>query len=122
MDKDSHLIETSLRTNKRQQEEEEEKVFQLRQKLQGQQWLGEDLEHIHKQEMQLLDTLRKGWQGADARGFHNYLEEQQQRDLSKWKKEIRQQEDAIEESIQESKTRLLNFQTEQQELQARWFK
>ncbi|MBC1935327.1 ribonuclease P [Listeria grandensis] len=122
MDKDSHLIEASLRTNKRRQEEEEEKVFQLRQKLQGQQWLEEDLKHIHKQEMQLLDLLRQGWQGAEARGFHNYLEEQQQVDSSNWKKGMRQQEEEIEDSIQKSKMQLLDFQIEQQELQTRWLK
>nr|WP_227662728.1 ribonuclease P [Listeria seeligeri] len=104
------MAKTTIETN----------MDQSRRKLNEQDWLEEDNNHLEKEKLVLLDSLRSGWQGEEARGFHRYLEEQQHEEFQAWKKDLQDKRTHLDTELQENKAQLHTLETKQATLQKEW--
>ncbi|WP_207578235.1 ribonuclease P [Listeria seeligeri] len=120
MDATHNQLEQELHQVKMAKTTIETNMDQSRRKLNEQDWLEEDNNHLEKEKLVLLDSLRSGWQGEEARGFHRYLEEQQHEEFQAWKKDLQDKRTHLDTELQENKAQLHTLETKQATLQKEW--
>lgn len=120
MDATHNQLEQELQQVKMAKITIETNMDQSRRKLNEQDWLEEDSNHLTQEKFALLDFLHSGWQGEEASGFHRYLEEQQHEESQAWKKDLQDKRTDLETDFQENKARLHALETKQATLQKEW--
>ncbi|MBK1963309.1 ribonuclease P [Listeria ivanovii] len=120
MDANHSKLEQQLQQVKKAQTKVENNMEQTRKKQNDQDWLEEDTKHLEQEKLELLDSLRTGWQGEEANGFHHFLEDQQQEEATAWKKDLQLKKAHLETEQQENKAQLHALETKQTTLQKEW--
>ncbi|HHP9242122.1 TPA: ribonuclease P [Listeria monocytogenes] len=120
MDVNHSKLEQQLQQVKKATTSVETNIDQTRRKQNEQDWLEEDSKHFEQEKLELLDHLRIGWQGEEARGFHRYLEEQQHEEASAWKDDLQTKRTDLATELQENKAQLHALETKQATLQKEW--
>ncbi|EKT6042426.1 ribonuclease P [Listeria monocytogenes] len=120
MDANHSKLEQQLQQVKKVQTKVENNMEQTRKKQNDQDWLEEDTKHLEQEKLELLDSLRTGWQGEEANGFHHFLEDQQQEEATAWKKDLQLKKAHLETEQQENKAQLHALETKQTTLQKEW--
>ncbi|WP_270997354.1 ribonuclease P [Listeria seeligeri] len=120
MDATHSKLEQQLQQVKNAQTKVENNMEQTRKKQNDQEWLEEDSKHLEQEKLELLDSLRTGWQGEEANGFHHFLEDQQQEEATAWKKDLQLKKAHLETEQQENKAQLHALETKQTTLQKEW--
>ncbi|MBC6149327.1 ribonuclease P [Listeria innocua] len=113
-------LEQQLQQIKKAKITAETNVDQTKRKQNEQDWLEEDSNQLAQEKRMLLDFLRSGWQGEEASGFHQYLEEQQHEESVAWKKDLQDKRTNLDKELQENKDRLHALETKQATLQKEW--
>ncbi|PZG33318.1 ribonuclease P [Listeria ivanovii] len=120
MDAAHSQIEQQLQQVKKAQTNIENNLEQTRRKQNEQDWLEEDATRFEQEKLALLESLRTGWQGEKASGFHRYLEEKQHEESQVWKKDLQAKRTNLDAELQENKAQLHNLETKQATLQKEW--
>ncbi|UPH47948.1 ribonuclease P [Listeria innocua] len=120
MDSAHSQLEQQLQQIKKAKITAETNVDQTKRKQNEQDWLEEDSNQLAQEKRMLLDFLRSGWQGEEASGFHQYLEEQQHEESVAWKKDLQDKRTDLDTELQENKDRLHALETKQATLQKEW--
>ncbi|AIS61678.1 hypothetical protein [Listeria ivanovii] len=120
MDASHSQIDQQLQQVKKAQVKVENYIEQTRRKQNEQDWLEEDATRFEQEKLALLESLRTGWQGEEASGFHRYLEEKQHEESQVWKKDLQAKRTNLDAELQENKAQLHNLETKQATLQKEW--
>ncbi|QPJ28024.1 ribonuclease P (plasmid) [Listeria seeligeri] len=120
MDATYSKLEQQLQQVKKATTTVEINIDQTRRKQNEQDWLEEDSKHFEQEKLELLDHLRIGWQGEEARGFHRYLEEQQHEESNAWMQDLQTKRTDLATELQENKAQLHHLETKQATLQKEW--
>ncbi|WP_088810381.1 MULTISPECIES: hypothetical protein [unclassified Listeria] len=116
MDAKSERNTQALQALRKQESDMEDGLHMLQNQQNQLEWLEEDHMRIQREQEELRELLREGWQGERATGFHMYTEEVQYREQRDWRQNIQEQRGDVTNQMTAAKQTLRELEAQQAEL------